>query len=59
MAILREMEFLQWPGQPDELAHQPEYAVIDNMIEDTKTFTALAWPWPEDSPGQIARRFCD
>jgi len=27
----------------DELAHQPnEYAVIDNMIEDTKTFTALA-----------------
>ena len=43
-AILREMGIpaVVW-STLNELAHQPnEYAVIDNMVEDTKTFIALS-----------------
>jgi succinyl-diaminopimelate desuccinylase len=43
-AILREMGIpaVVW-STLDELAHQPnEYAIIDNLVEDTKTFIALA-----------------
>lgn len=44
MAILREMGIpaVAW-STLDELAHQPnEYAVIDNLVEDTKTIVALS-----------------
>ena len=43
-AILREMGIpaVVW-STLNEMAHQPnEYAVIDNMVEDTKTFIALS-----------------